>query len=116
MRQNLDQILAQPMRTFDQACKDTGYNPTMFNCCKGWRKPDPDTYAAFEIRPCYDDNGYTQSCEHEPWLAQFWTVYGARDREWTEWEAITDVSTKKLAWQILLKLYFSRNYIWRKSA
>jgi hypothetical protein len=98
------QLFTRPLRTFDQACKDTGYNPTMHNCMPGKRLRDPSVFAVFEVRPCYDDNGYTQSCEHEPWLADFWTVYGARDASWREWEAITDVSTEKLAHAVVCKL------------
>lgn len=106
MKPTLDQLLAMPERTFDEACKATGYNPTMFNCMPGKRLPDPSVYKVFEVRPCNEKAGSIASCEYAPEFATFWTVYGARDAEWTEWDAITDVSTEKLAYIVMGKLQY----------
>jgi len=72
-------------------------NQTLFNNCTDWKEPDWSQYDALEIDPVYEDpqGAFWERLIDEPWLAQFWTVYGHVKTGGVE--ALTDVSTQRLA-------------------
>lgn len=71
-------------------------NPTLFNCCPGFLPPDWQRFDGFEVSAVNEEDGLCETCE--PHEATFWTVYG-HCREGGV-DAITDVSTERLAMQI----------------
>lgn len=75
-------------------------NLTLYNCTENAEAPDWSLYDAVEVMPLsdYDGNGQVEPCEDDEYLADIWTVYGHLRTGGAE--AITDVSTKKLAYQI----------------
>lgn len=85
-----------PARRLGASC-----NHTLYNGCADDREPDWTAFHELEINCCatmVGDNGDTwveRTPLHE---AEFFTVYGYRDG-W-RWQAITDVSTHKLAREI----------------
>ena len=82
---------------------DFGYNkyrnPTMFNCCTNFEVPVWSQFDGLEIAPVRDDGNGTSE-PSDDYEATFYTVYGHFSKDSSVGggvEAITDVSTRKLA-------------------
>jgi hypothetical protein len=76
-------------------------NETLYSCMPDFIAPDWTQFDAIEVQPCASNLGADGStdCEPcEPHEAEFWTVYG--HCTWGGCEAITDVSTERLARRI----------------
>ncbi len=91
-------------------------NETLYNCCQYMEPPDWSEYDLLDIRPVHETASHDGSyCEPlaiaDMHLADFWTVY-ARHRNAT-WEAITDVSTRRLAQEVAGILSAKNNLVLR---
>ena len=75
-------------------------NSTMFNCCTDNSPPDWSQFDGFEINCCATEDGFTNTVPLSE--AEFFTVYGHLRIGGVE--AITDVSTRKLAHSVAQKL------------
>ena len=76
------------------------YNLTLYNCCHASCEPDWGRFDALEIHAVADYGGGCEPIDKAADLreAQFFTVYGHINHEGVE--AITDVSTVKMAREI----------------
>lgn len=94
-----DPFADDPSRTVEEVRQtltewcDAVPNQTLYNCCPDYLPPDWSHFSGFEVQAMQQTDTCCLPCE--PWLAEFWTVYG-RERDGCA-IAITDVTTERLA-------------------